>query len=174
MKWAAKADLTGEALTKYKNYRAGSSEVTYNRSPESLAGELKLIYLNPFAVPAAEVWETRMSQRAFENIGDVLDGAGLLNHKNVPTDLSEVRSSSKFRPAKAIITKAGSGYTSATSKVTGLPYKKRTGASTYTIPFGSAGGSNETSKYLAVCENIQAAVEAKARKNGVTFSPEFF
>lgn len=174
MKWAAKANLTGAALEKYKAYRAGSSETTYTRAADSLPGTLSILYLRPFGVGADDIYETHGSKRALDRKTDLIANPSLFQHKPAPTGNARPITNNDFRPAKAIITKAGTGSTTKTSKVTGLPYKAKTGAATYTIPFGATGTELETARYWPACQEIKTSVEAKDPDYGVTFTPEYF
>lgn len=174
MKWAAKANLTGTALDKYKAYRAGSAETTYTRAADSLPGTLSILYLRPFGGDAGDIYMTQGSKRAIDKKDELIANGSLFQHKTKPTGNEQAKESDSFRPAKAIITKAGSGTTTKTSKVTGLPYKAKTGAATYTIPFGASGTEAATARYYPACLGIKESVEAKDPDYGVTFQPEYF
>ena len=134
---------TGSYLRQYQDWKSGAREVTYIRDSSSrIKGEIEVI-LNPFSYPVSDSTKAlvTMSQRASESstYGKIKSAA------NISDVAGSVASPLRnFVPAKAIVFVGTGGTTRVTggSKITGVVYDKRNGAS-YTFPYGSS-GTNRT------------------------------
>lgn len=162
---------TGTALRKYQEYKAGKVNIDYPRAAGSLPGELNIIVLKPFGLPAADTgnYRTSISNRS---AGQYSTFGLTALELGIDTTLQDTdKDAAGYIPAKAICRNiTGTTASSKTSKVTGLPYKSKTNAS-YTFPVGRTTGNPSWSEQKAV---IIAAVSAATGNKSVTFKPERF
>jgi len=133
----------GTYLRQYQEWKSGERNVEYPRDTDSLPGELLNATLNPFALPvdAANITKVPVSKRA-DDFGGISAIRAKANYTTATTGTGQVFRD--FIPAKATIfvpNGVGDGNVT-TSKITGVKYKKRGGAS-YTIPYGAT----DTLKY---------------------------
>jgi hypothetical protein len=171
LEWAIKNDATGTAFDNYKAFKAGTRKITVDRSG-SLPEQYVTVYLNPFGVPAEEEYVVGYSKRSADQKGTLFTTPSLLNHNDTPTDSANVNDG-KYIPAKATVHTRGTGSTNKPSGITGVPYNKRNGATSYTFPFGGKGSANATKLYVPVCRAIEEDVKKKVRQS-VSFTPEKF
>lgn len=166
----AASKIPADALTKYKEFRAGDRKIT--RSVNPALGPQKWIFLYPFGLEAAAANHTAVlvSARSFNKRGDLLDTAdAILNIAEAGADASATNNPA-LTPAKAIISDRGEKKaTDPISGVTGLSYTAYNNVS-YTLPFGQ--NATGISYYKAVEKEIMEAVELKDKSNSVTFKPE--
>jgi hypothetical protein len=159
----------GSPAKKYIDYKTGVTTVTYTRSPDSNPDGFVQKGVKSFLNPG-DIFITEMSKRAFDNVEDYLAKA-TLNWQ--PVDTADIIQSNLFRAATAIIRVSSAASTVETSKITGLKYKKYTGAKSANLPFGV--GSIASEPYGAVLQKIKTAVTTKSGGSGktsVTFRPE--
>lgn len=162
-------------LGKYQKYRKGETQVNYPSNEASNPKELVQIILAPFSVPPDTKYAAQMSKRAFDKMADLVSGspATLFHHLTQGTD-STTQVNPGYSPAKAIIQISGSGTTNEISQITGVTYKKETGAASYTVAFGGQLSAGDNRYFLNVVNNIKGAVKAKNSEYTVSFSPEVF
>lgn len=157
------------ALEEYKRYRAGTKTVSYTRQATSNPGSLDLVYIEPFsiAVAAGEGYQVTISKRAKDYAGNLLNSEAPLNWLAI-TDAAK-KIDRPLQPARATITTGSTGTTNATSKITGISYKKQTGQASYTLPFGKVGQKT----YAVVISDIEAALKTPDTMN-INFQPEIW
>lgn len=159
----------GTALAQYQLFAANKIDIDYPRSSASLPGEINVITIKPFALPAADTTtlKTSLSNRAqgqFATFG--------LTDAELGIDLT-LNATDKdvtgFIPAKAICRNV-TGTTTSTkdSKITGLPYKTKANAS-YTFPIGR---TTTNATWGLQKEFIISQVALATGNKSVTFKPE--
>lgn len=167
------APPAGTALARFKSYRDGSSTPTYTRAASSNPGELKSVYVIPFGEGADVYYLVTVSDRALGQQALVGGQAELkyLFPAGLP-DAASSTESNKFSPATVTVFDPTGAPTTETSQITGVQYKKRTGAS-YSLPFGKAAAATGAAAAFKTRANaIKAAAETAAPENSVTFKPE--
>ncbi|HYX13402.1 MAG TPA: hypothetical protein VE944_03365 [Nostoc sp.] len=160
----------GTPLRKYQDWKAGKVDIDYPRSASSNPGTFERIGIKPFALPAASPIEyvTVISARA--------QGQYALFGLSVAELGIEIPDADDFiakgyRPAKASCRNiTGTTAVTATSKLTGVPYKAKSDVG-YSFPFGRTAGNPTYSEQKAA---IIAAVAAAAGTKSVSFTPEKF
>lgn len=162
----------GTPLGKYKDYKSGTVKPTYTRNAASNPGNLVQAFVLPFSTTGNVKYAIQYSQRAQLNLADAGLSAATLR-------ISESGgegpiSNPGFTPARATVQTRGSGTTNEISKITGVQYKKASGAESSTFPMGRGGDSGEFSVFMGVAQAVKAAVEAKQARNSVSFQPEKF
>ncbi len=159
---------TGTPLRLYQDWKAGKREVTYTRDASSNPDKILKLSLNPFGmdVDPANLTIVPTSQRAnTSSVGDAVRAAANLNTQ-LTEDATELQG---FIPAKATIF-AGTGSATAQaggSKITGLNYKKRNGAS-FTMPYGASVANSREAEVRAA---IRTALASSANAT-VSFKSE--
>lgn len=175
-KFAAKvsggAAGAGSALDEYNKFRNGTKTVRYPRAETSNPGNTLVIYIEPFgtSITATQKYAIGIGTRANNQKADLISDINLFGHKAKPAAAEDILINESFQPAVAVIRTGGSGTSPETSKITGEPYKKRTGAASYTIPIGSDGAN----LYFDQIKLIDASVNAKNSNYTVSFKPEFW
>lgn len=130
----------GTALRLYQDWKAGKRVIEYTRDEGSNPDRILKVAVNPFGYPAADgnLAIVPISQRAsLSAVGAAIQTAANIE-ENIDLGAQELTG---FIPAKATIF-AGSGTTTLVangSEITGIPYRKRNGAS-FTIPYGRSVG----------------------------------
>ena len=171
LKAAGGAGAAGSPLSKYKSYKTGETTVNYPTNPASNPGEFKQIFLSPFAAPPDSVYFAQIGTRAQNKMPDL--GTTVTNCHHL-TDGTNAVLNPGYSPAKAVVQTGGTGTDTETSKITGLTYKKATGAASYTVPFGAQKSAGDNRFFLNVITAIRTAVEAKSSAFSVSFQPERF
>ncbi len=161
-------------LSKYMDYASGKTVPTYTRAASSYPGGYEILTVAPFGGDVDQRNQVSISARAFDNLSNLVNIAapGLFNHLT-PAGTETVEENNLFIPAKAIIRVSTTGTTPETSKITGVKYRKESGAASYTVPFGAgttAAGADRL--YLNVARAINVAVRAKNEEYTVSFMPE--
>lgn len=159
----------GSALENYKKWRGGEVEVSYPRSAESKQGEMLEVSVHPFGLASTSTalaivgFSKRVNDQA--NLANIKTAC---NHSIVDFDAHGRRA--KFKPAKAVIFIPGTQVnTDVPSKITGVKYNPREGAS-FTIPYGQkTGATNEGD----VRTDIQTAVNAITGATVSYYSEQF-
>lgn len=153
---------------KYRKYREWKLDPEKRKLDPGAAqntGDRKVVLLNPFGLPADpdNKFIVKMSGRAFAQIGGAAGTASLyrLTTDSIPPTAKGLPG---LVPAKAHLAVKGAT-TNDISKITGRPYKSRTGES-YVIPFGR---ETETQTEFTVQDAILANRAATAV---VSFTPE--
>lgn len=163
----------GSPLADYQSYRNGTRTVTYNRDENSNPDSILAIYLIPFSEPEDLYYLTGISERAN---GQVALVGGVENLKfKLPTDIADTDSTTEsrgFQPAKAVVFNGTGGAEPEPSRITGVSYKKRIGAS-YTFPYGIAASATATeANYIVRTREIRDAVNPNGTNRSVSFKPE--
>jgi hypothetical protein len=157
----------GSALEKFNTLRSGARKIKYPRETSSNPGTSVPVTLAPFGALAGDKYATAMSGRVNSALSSI-GGPTIYGHLT-KSDSDKVNPG--YEPANAIVQTSGTGKTEEISKITGLPYKKKSNAKSYTVPFG--GGSLASDKILlTVTAAIRAAVKAAGATNKVSFLPE--
>jgi hypothetical protein len=161
----------GSALKKFKDYATGVVKPTYVTSASSLPGELKEIGIIAFS-DSDNVYRASISKRSQDQIAELtnLSATTTLYHQTID---GTTLSNPGFTPARAIVNTSGTGTSTETSKITGLQYKKETGAASYTLPFGNKPTAATTDTFLSRAAAIRAVIEAITEAS-VSFQPERF
>lgn len=160
----------GTPLRKYQDWKAGKVDIDYPRAASSNPGSFDRIGIKPFALPAASTVEyvTTVSVRAQGQYA--LFGLSVAELGIEVPDVDDLVAKG-YKPAKASCKNiTGTTATTATSKLTGIPYKAKADAS-YSFPFGRTSGNPTYSDQKAA---IIAAVAAAAGNKSVSFTPEKF
>ena len=158
----------GSYLREYQDWRAGLREVSYTRNTTSNPDKLLKVAINPFGytIGTANQALTTLSKRT-ENYAKV---AGVRTAANIELELvDDAKPVIGFVPAKATVF-AGTGTTTTVtggSKITGVVYKKRNGAS-YTFPYGA---SSTNPREINVREAILTVVKDE-ENTSVSFTSE--
>lgn len=158
------------ATNKYRNYAEWKQNPDKRKLPAGSAqdtGARKRAGVKPFglALDPQNQYDVGMSGRAFGLLTD-LGGTALYGLETAALDDYSKRPG--FRPAKAVLAvkRATSLAVPATdNRITGQPYKRRTGE-TYTVPFGRTTGN--AFEFGAQ----EAILTAKSGTHAVTFIPE--
>lgn len=159
----------GSPLETYQKYKKGDLIVEYPRTgTDSNPGNIITAVINPFAVPAGpdNLTIVAFSDRARREV----PGSNLLTackHTTpLPDPLPEARAG--FIPAKVTIFVPEEGTSPKTSKLTGIDYRKRNGAS-YTYPYGKSTGTPNESQ---VRSDILTALGGNAFEGTASFQSE--
>ena len=160
----------GSALSRYVDYAEGKTRLNYPRDAASKQGGIVIIYLNSFLNPgsATQLSKTTMSERAFNNLNNLIDVSSKFNHQTYSEETDTILLEGNWEPAKAIIRTGGTGVEEETSQITGEKYQKKVGEASYTVPFGGDSGSN----FYDTAADINAGVEAQNAAYTVSFTPE--
>jgi hypothetical protein len=163
----------GSALAEYARYKAGEKVITGNKVTNR-QGKVQ-VAIKPFGVNPANTTFTivEISGRAEAAKETLVVNPGIFGH-SVPGE--DDREQNGFVPAAAIILKARGSGTPTPSKITGIPYKKKTTSGSYTIPFGQSGAAG-SNYYLSAQTAIILAVQGKDKGDStstysVSFRPE--
>lgn len=167
------APPSGSPLADYQGYRNGTRTVTYTRDENSNPDSILAIYLIPFSEPEDLYYLTGISERANGQV-DLVGGVTNLKFKTPAQMVAEdsTTESRGFQPAKAIVFNGTGGSEPEPSRITGVSYKKRVGAS-YTFPYGIAEGATVLeANYINRTREIRNAVNPNGTNRSVSFKPE--
>lgn len=138
---AIKKGRTGAKLTAFKDWRADGAPATTTAPNQPPKGATVRKALLPFYFGATDFTNhaiVKISGRSFSGLATV----GLTEAKLCLDDVPDTPAAGTtyepvdgLKPARAVIFKPGTGSTTEKSRITGVNYKKRVGA-TYTLPFG--------------------------------------
>ena len=158
------------ALARYVDYAEGKTRLNYPRAASSKHEGIVSVYLNSFLNPgtATQFGKATMSLRAQNNLNNLIDVVSKFNHQTFTEGTDTVILEGNWEPAKAVIRTGGTGTTPETSQITGEPYTKKTGAQSYTIPFGNDAGGN----FYDIASEINTGVTAQNADHTVSFTPE--
>lgn len=151
----------GAAIEAYQRFERGESN--YTTTPVDKGAEVSVI-IQPFGYSTDRPVITSYSGRAAQNLAGAGVDAALLGHLAADPDAGYQPG---FIPAKAIVFVGTAAGVVTTSKITGLSYKKKGGAS-YTFPFGRVGAAAGEFERQAA---IVTAVEGTAARS-VSFQSE--
>lgn len=157
----------GSFLRTYQDWKAGKRAVSYTRDVGSKPGDLKIVAINPFALPADEdnlALVTLSARARASTFGTGMIAAGGIT-EIPPVTATKLK---RFVPAKATIFVPGTGTGKEPSKLTGVSYEKKGGTS-YTFPYGA---ESATSKEAGIRKIITALVVQSNVRNSVSFSSE--
>lgn len=152
---------TGTAITAFQAFRNGTS----NYSTTSVdRGSDATTAIQAFGFGTSKVIQVSYSGRSGGNLTGAGVSAALLGHQ-AATDAEFVAG---FQAAKATVFVGTGTGAQATSKITGLPYKKRAGES-YTFPFGKTTATDgeferQSAIFTAVEGNVNRSVTFRAEK----------
>lgn len=158
------------ANNKYRKYAEWKQNPDQRKLPEGSSqdtGARKPAGVKPFGLPVdpQNQYDVGISGRTF---GLLQDLGGAAAYGLEITDLTGYTKRPGFRPAKAILAvkRATSlAVPASNNRITGQPYKRRTGE-TYTVPFGRKTGTPEE---ISVQEEI---IDGIGATHAVTFVPE--
>jgi hypothetical protein len=153
----------GSVLANYKEFKTGQSDVSYPVDTNSLPGELLQRQLLPFGAEAADTPAiVTFSSRSQAALGTAFETAAKLS------EVSNGVQYQGFFPAQArIFRTTTTGTTNATSQITGIPYKKKSGRN-YTLPFGKDGTDT-------VEKTVRAKIIAESTESdSISFDSEEF
>lgn len=154
----------------YLKVKSNEVQLTVNRTPESLPGDLVEKALIPFSGENdAEGKIVLVSQRAISAMGSLSISMTLLNLED---GLTTEKRDKQFTPAKAtfFLPDATQVSTKVDSQITGAKYNPREGKS-YTFPFGQKEGATGADRtYIGVAASIR---NGKAPNVNVSFQPEY-
>ena len=156
----------GSVLRNYQDVVSGKKVLTYPRSADSKPGALLQVSVLPFFFGGEAGSETivSLSQRA-DLASSVESVQAACNQITVdPETHKELRG---FTPAQATVFIATGSDSVETSKITGVRYNKKGGAS-YTLPYGASASEKAEGN---VRKDILAAVNADP-DNSVSFTSE--
>lgn len=131
----------GTKLTKWKEWRAEGTPASATAVDMPARGAAVKKALRPFYTGSANLLDfavIKTSGRAYGGLAAVglTDTAlGLEDIDDTPAPGSSYELIGGYSPAKAVIFLPGTGSNLTVSRITGVSYKKRNGA-TYTLPFG--------------------------------------
>ncbi|HAX78980.1 MAG TPA: hypothetical protein DCY88_24950 [Cyanobacteria bacterium UBA11372] len=156
----------GTRLRYYQDWRKGAREVSYTRVAASNPGKLESTTIELFTIGGTN---NKATAKYSKRSGDVVTNIGLS-----PTALGYGTVAANFLgnyvPAKITVYTGGARSTTSTpSKLTGKPYKGRTQAKTYTLPFGKT-STNPT--YGEAAKALIAAAKAASTVVGASCRPE--
>ncbi len=160
----------GSALSKYVDYAEGKTRLNYPRAASSKQEGIVAVYLNSFLNPgtASQFGKATMSQRTQNNLNNLIDATSKFYHQTFTEGTHTVILEGNWEPAKAIIRTGGTGTDTETSQITGETYTKKTGAQSYTVPFGNDAGGN----FYDIASEINTGVTAQNAEYTVSFTPE--
>lgn len=161
------------ALGFFQAVQAGKKAVKYGDRPEgSEPGQLITYSLVPFATPVSNAPKvlTTMSKRSETNFSAAGLAAADLNVSKTSSDITAAVELVGFVAAKCTVRVAGATTSTKTSKLTGLQYKTKGGAS-YSFPMGF--GVGETAKGF---KDVKAGIitKVKSATRSASFTPETY
>ncbi|HBL10171.1 MAG TPA: hypothetical protein DD379_01810 [Cyanobacteria bacterium UBA11162] len=156
----------GTRLRYYQDWRKGAREVNYVRVAASNPGKLESTVIELFSVAGTN---NKATAKYSKRSGDAVTSIGLS-----PTALGYGTVNANFlgsyTPAKITVYTGGARSTTSTpSKLTGKPYKGRTQAKTYTLPFGK---TSANPSYAEAAKALITAAKAAATVVGASCKPE--